>query len=42
MLVTRELTLAAGSLRQASGTVRTRIDDTATTRSSIALSLIHI
>ena len=38
MLVTTELTLAAGSLRQASGTVRTRIDDTATTRSSIALT----
>ncbi len=38
MLVTTELTLAAGSLRQASGTVRTRIDDTATTRSSISLT----
>ena len=38
MLVTTELTLAAGSLRRASGTVRTRIDDTATTRSSISLT----
>lgn len=36
MLVAAELTVAAGSLRRASGTVRTRIDDTATTRTSIS------